>query len=193
MAGMGWPTALWQDPEYVEAMARRNEKPSGRIGIAELAAQLTLHEDSIRRHLRRGAPHQKRAGKLSFDLAEYRAWMAQERLTGAKHVAPDTPDLAAQKLAKLTQEVRIKRAQADRDERKAEVDRGTHQDLEHLREMLTSLGTVLRNGVDRMQRRFGPEAAVLFNGILDEFEQMVQKHVSGLGSAGGSGPSQAAP
>jgi phage terminase Nu1 subunit (DNA packaging protein) len=165
------------------------------VTIKQAAAALKLSADTIRRDIDSGFPCTKVSNRVHLDLTEYSAWRADRGRTGkrGRPATPDTPDLAAQKLAKLTQEVRIKRAQADRDERKAEVDRGTHQDLEHLREMLTSLGTVLRNGVDRMQRRFGPEAAVLFNGILDEFEQMVSKHVSGLGLAGGSGPSQAAP
>jgi hypothetical protein len=43
--------------------------------------------------------------------------------------------------------------------------------------------------VDRMQRRFGPQAAVAFNEILDEFNDLVRKHVGRLGRAGSGGTS----
>lgn len=165
------------------------------VGVA--AQALKLSEDTVRRDIRRGAPHDKSGGEIRVNIEELSAFREERSLTGKRgRPKPEDPaELAAAKLAKLLQEVRIKRAQADRDERRAQVERGTHQSLNELREMLTVAGSALRSGVDRMQRRFGPEVATAFNEVLDECDAVVRKHLGGVvpAVAGGAGEAAAEP
>jgi len=79
------------------------DTPTRDVGIADLAAELDLAEDTIRRHIRRGAPYSKRANRLRFNVAEYRGWMKANNLTGEAHrpsQTPDSPDLEKARLRK---------------------------------------------------------------------------------------------
>lgn len=81
----------------------KNSPPKREVQIADLAEELDLAEDSIRRHIRRGAPHSKRTNRLFFNVPEYRAWMESEGLTGERGRPSDhedSPDLERAKLRK---------------------------------------------------------------------------------------------
>jgi hypothetical protein len=78
----------------------RTKRDTNRI---DLAAELELDESTIMRHIRRGAPHSKRANRLWFNVAEYRAWMAANGLTGERGKPSDhhdSPDLERARLRK---------------------------------------------------------------------------------------------
>ena len=79
-----------------------------------MAQPKPLSENTVRRDIRRGAPHEKRKGKIFLNREEYFGWREAQNLTGYRgRPQPNDPeDLAAAKLAKLQEEVRIKRAQA---------------------------------------------------------------------------------
>lgn len=71
----------------------------------ELAAELDLHPDSIKRHHKRepAPPHDRRAGKCFYNAAEYAAWMKANKLDGGPGRPSDvesSPDLEAAKLRK---------------------------------------------------------------------------------------------
>lgn len=152
--------------------------------VAAMAMAMGLSESTIYRDIRRGVSCDRRGGEVLLNREEYEGWRKDHNLSKERgRPKPEDPaDLAAAKLAKLQEEVRIKRSQADRDERRAQVDRGSHQNLEQLRDMLTQFGACLKAGIERMQRRFGPAVAVEFNAIVEEYAAMVRKHAGGMGA-----------
>ena len=159
-------------------------KPVGSRGprrtatLAQAMEATHLAENTVRRDVKAGAPCSRTKKGFRFNLEEYGAWRLAHNRTGKRGrppEEPETPELAEVKLKKLIAEERIKRAQADRDERKAELERGTHQKLEDLHAMLIKLGGHLRGMVERMQKRFGPEVAMMFNEGLDEFDGLVRE------------------
>lgn len=89
-------------------MGKRLGKALRELGISELAEELDLNEESIRRHLRRvpAPPYSKESGpkgRLRFNAAEYQAWMDSQGLTGergrpSEHA--DSPDLEKARLRK---------------------------------------------------------------------------------------------
>src|SRR5687768_15821528 len=89
--------------------------------IADAMERVKLSEDTVRRDIRRGAPHSKERGQIRLNLDEYVAWRETQGLTGSRGrpKSNDSPDMETAKLEKLREEIRIKRAQADRDERRA--------------------------------------------------------------------------
>lgn len=149
---------------------------------------------TLYRHANDGAPHERRQGRIYFAVDEYLAWCEARNLTGerGRPEPDDSPDMEAAKLAKERAVARIKEVEAERQERRRDIERGTHQDLEHEREMLTQFGALLKSGIERMQRRFGADAAVMFNEMLDEYDALVRKHTGRLGDRSGLGAGQAA-
>lgn len=71
--------------------------------ILDAAAELGLSEDTVRRDVRRGAPHSRRKNKIVLNVAEYRQWRADQGLTGERGRPPiyaDSPDIEAARLRK---------------------------------------------------------------------------------------------
>jgi hypothetical protein len=165
------------------------------VSVGDAAKALDIATDTVYRDVANGAPHRREGRAIRLDVAEYRAWREARNLTGERgRPKPiESEDMEAVKLIKERGLARIKTVEADRQERRAEVERGTHQSLDDLREMLVQFGSVLKSGVERMQRRFGADAAVMFNEILGEFDGMVRKHVGGVAGPVAGGAGQAAP
>lgn len=180
----------------VKAQAKGGVKRVRRgLAIGDVMKVFAIAENTVRRDVKAGVPCSRIRGRLRFNEEEYRAWREAHGRTGKRGrpvEEPETPELADVKLRKLVAEERIKRAQADRDERKAEIERGSHQKLEDLRDMLVKFGGHLRAMVERMQKRFGPECAMMFNEGLDEFDGMVREHTGKLAGTENGGGGQAA-
>jgi hypothetical protein len=172
----------------------RKAKASDRVPVPAAAEALDIATDTVYRDVANGAPHRREGRAIRLDVAEYRAWREERNLTGERgRPKPiESEDMEAVKLIKERGLARIKTVEAERQERRAEVEKGTHQSLDDLREMLVLLGSILKSGVERMQRRFGADAAVMFNETLDEFDGMARKHLASMAGTGGRGAGQAA-
>lgn len=70
---------------------------------------------------------------------------------------------------------RLRAAKADREEMARDRDRGTHADINDLHVALARYGNALRRGGEVMQRRFGPDAADVFNGVLTKAEDELRR------------------
>lgn len=85
-------------------MAKKNQvvKPVRDVTRDDLATELDVHQDSIGRWDRIGAPHERRGRKYFYNVPEYRAWMLANRVTGkeGRPVEGDSPDLEAARLRK---------------------------------------------------------------------------------------------
>lgn len=70
--------------------------------ILSAADELDLSEDTVRRDIRRGAPHERRKGKLYLNVPEYRAWREGKGFTGerGRPIEGDSPDLEKARLRK---------------------------------------------------------------------------------------------
>ena len=117
-----------------------NKPPKRDVRIVDLAGELDLNEDSIKRHIRRGAPHSKRNNRLYFNVPEYRAWMAENGLTGERG-RPDTPDSPDLEAARLRKE----NALASKYELQVRRERGELVPLEDVRKHMGELLMVFRN------------------------------------------------
>ena len=88
------------------SVRKRPKKPAVERTLSrdDLAGELDLHPDSIKRHHTRDnpPPHTRRGQKCLYNAGEYQAWMDAEGLTGERG-APgggDSPDLDAARLRK---------------------------------------------------------------------------------------------
>lgn len=84
---------------------KKPTRPNRALSRDELADELDLHADSIKRHHTRPnpPPHSKRKGRCCYNAAEYLAWMQSEGLTGQQGHQGDpsaSPDLEAARLRK---------------------------------------------------------------------------------------------
>lgn len=72
------------------------------LSVAEVAAQLDLAEETIYRDLRAGAPHVKRGGRVSLDIAAYAAWRKSRQRTGkrGRPAHADSDDIRQARLRK---------------------------------------------------------------------------------------------
>lgn len=71
-------------------------------GVNDAADELDLSEDTVRRDVRRGAPHSRKGTRILFNVPEYRQWREEQGLTGerGRPIEGDSPDLEAARLRK---------------------------------------------------------------------------------------------
>jgi hypothetical protein len=88
----------------IRPKAKRRPPPIERaLSRDELAEELDLHPDSIKRHHTRDnpPPHDREGQRCVYNAAEYRAWMDEEGLTGERGgQREDSADLEAARLRK---------------------------------------------------------------------------------------------
>lgn len=73
------------------------------VKIPDAAEELDLSEDTVRRDIRRGAPHSRKGRAIVLNVPEYRQWRADKGLTGERgrpSQTPDSPDLEKARLRK---------------------------------------------------------------------------------------------
>lgn len=126
------------------------------------------------------------AGKaLRFHLPQVVAALVAYRLEQAAPAAAGgeaDPMLAGGDSPNLE---RYRGAKADREEMARDRDRGTHANLRDLHTTLMRFGSLVRRGGEVLQRRFGVEAADVFNEAIDEAER---ECVAAIGAAAADGP-----
>lgn len=70
----------------------------------EVSDAIGIAIDTVSLHVKQGVPHEKRKGKLWFNVEEYRAWMVTNGKTGLVGIHADdlnpSPDMEAAKLRK---------------------------------------------------------------------------------------------
>jgi phage terminase Nu1 subunit (DNA packaging protein) len=70
--------------------------------ILEVAAELDLNPETVRRFCREGAPHERKGKKYLLDVVEFQAWMKANGKTGeqGRPSHADSPDIEAARLRK---------------------------------------------------------------------------------------------
>lgn len=85
-------------------MAKKKQAPTTVRDVTrdDLATELEVHQDSIGRWDRQGAPHERRGRKYWYNVPEYQAWMRANNVTGkeGRPIEGDSPDLEAARLRK---------------------------------------------------------------------------------------------
>ena len=135
------------------------------LTIMDLCGELDLCEETIRRHMRVGAPSEKRGKQRFYNIDEYRTWMASQNLTG-EAVRPrpaegDSPDLDKANLRKanaLAAKYELQVRREKRDLLSADEVKGffTHA-VSSLRSKLLNAGATVspilegRDGAERQQ------------------------------------------
>jgi hypothetical protein len=71
-------------------------------GVDEAAVELDLSEDTVRRDIRRGAPHSRKQRRILLNVVEYQRWRQDQGLSGERGRPPDASsgELADAKLRK---------------------------------------------------------------------------------------------
>jgi phage terminase Nu1 subunit (DNA packaging protein) len=82
--------------------AAKPAKVERKLTREELAAELDVHQETIGRYDRDGAPHERRGRSNFYDPAEYHAWMRANSKSGedGRPRAKSSPDLDAARLRK---------------------------------------------------------------------------------------------
>lgn len=142
----------------------------------ELADELGLNPDSIKRHHTRDnpPPHDREGQRCVYNVAEYQAWMKSEELTGERGgQRDDSPDLEAAKLRKENALAAKYELQVEK-ERGLVVDRGAYKS-----EWLTRIAAA-KNKLIGMPAQIAPslvgqDAGDIEHMLRDRLEQIIRE------------------
>lgn len=147
----------------------------------ELADELGLHPDTIKRHHRRDnePPHDKEGQRCVYNAAEYLAWMEEEGLNGerGRPIEGDSPDLEAAKLRK-------ENALAAKYELQVERERGLVVDRAAYRSEWIARISAAKNKLIGMPAQIAPalvgqDAGDIEHMLRDRLEQIIREIQSG--------------
>jgi hypothetical protein len=173
-------------------MGSTRDKADGEGWVARIFAALVCgmsdrNFDAVLRQRLAGSAIRGAGKSLRFYLPDVVAALVAYRLEQAAPAATVGPDadplLAGGDSPNLE---RYRGAKADREEMARDRDRGTHANLRDLHTTLMRFGGLIRRGGEVLQRRFGPDAADLFNEAIDEAERECVAAIAG--AAGADGP-----
>ena len=155
------------------------QHPKRDIPITDTAMELDLSEDTVRRDIKRGAPHSRHKGRIELNVPEYRAWRESKGLTGepGRPVQGDSPTL---------EKVRIRKenALANKYELQVKREKGELVPLEEFKRWINEHITSAKNKLLGLGARVTPELEGL-NGAERQsvIDQRVIEILGELGTA----------
>jgi hypothetical protein len=152
------------------------------IGIQDLADELGLSVETIRRDVKRGAPRSKAGSKLFFDVPEFRQWRVDHEGKGGRPKRSNSPELDAAKLRKelaLAEKYELQTARERGELMPAEeVHRWISDHYGTLRTRLSILGDEL---TPALEGRDAPERAAIIN---DRVRELLNELANAIGRMG---------